>query len=108
MEELIPLFFFLFIGLPWLVLHYVTKWKTSATITTDDERMFEELYDLAVKLDQRMDSIERIIAADGLDRPPAAETLKLAQRDLREDRADLDELLARSRASRPDPERINR
>ncbi len=23
----------IFIGLPWLVLHYVTKWKTAATLT---------------------------------------------------------------------------
>ena len=23
----------LFIGLPWLVFHYITKWKTAATLT---------------------------------------------------------------------------
>mgnify|MGYP001987968029 CR=1 FL=1 len=27
----------LLIALPWIVLHYVTKWKTSASITSDDE-----------------------------------------------------------------------
>ena len=26
----------LFIGLPWLVFHYITKWKTAATLTSGD------------------------------------------------------------------------
>jgi len=41
----------LFIGLPWIILHYVTKWKTSATLTSDDEALLEELYQLARRLD---------------------------------------------------------
>jgi phage shock protein B len=54
----------LFIGLPWLVFHYITRWKTAATLTTDDERLMEELYDLARRLDDRMCSIERIMTAE--------------------------------------------
>ncbi len=54
----------LFIGLPWLVFHYITRWKTAATLTTDDERLMEELYDLARRLDERMCSIERIMTAE--------------------------------------------
>ena len=54
----------LFIGLPWLILHYVTKWKTAATITTDDEVLLEELYNLAKRLDERMDTVERLVASD--------------------------------------------
>jgi len=27
----------LFIGLPWLIFHYITKWKTAATLTSGDE-----------------------------------------------------------------------
>lgn len=57
----IPLFL---IGLPWLILHYVTKWKTAATITTDDEVLLEELYSLAKRLDERMDTVERLVASD--------------------------------------------
>ena len=35
----------LFIGLPWVILHYITKWKTSGGgITQDDEALLEELY----------------------------------------------------------------
>jgi phage shock protein B len=54
----------LFIGLPWLVFHYVTKWKSQATITTEDENLLDELHDLARRLDERMGTIERIIQAD--------------------------------------------
>ncbi|HEX8622416.1 MAG TPA: envelope stress response membrane protein PspB [Allosphingosinicella sp.] len=54
----------LFIGLPWLIFHYITRWKTAATLTTDDEKLMEELYDLANRLDSRMCSIERIMTAE--------------------------------------------
>lgn len=52
------------IGLPWLILHYITKWKTAATITTDDEVLLDELYQLARRLDERMDTVERLVATD--------------------------------------------
>ena len=61
----------LFIALPWIILHYITKWKTAATITTDDEYLLEELYNLAKRLDERMDTVERLVAADNADFKPA-------------------------------------
>ncbi|RJY08093.1 envelope stress response membrane protein PspB [Aurantiacibacter aquimixticola] len=54
----------IFIGLPWLIMHYVTRWKTAATITTDDEALLEDLYGLAKRLDERMDTVERLVAMD--------------------------------------------
>lgn len=59
------------IGMPWVILHYITKWKTAATITTDDEVFLEELYNLAKRLDERMDTVERLVAADNADFRPA-------------------------------------
>lgn len=55
------------IGLPWLVLHYVTKWKTAPTLTVNDEALLEELYQLARRLEDRMDTVERLVAADNPD-----------------------------------------
>lgn len=52
------------LGLPWLIFHYITKWKTAATLTNDDETLLEELYQLARRLDERMDTVERLVAAD--------------------------------------------
>jgi len=54
----------LFIGLPWLILHHVTKWKTSATLTREDENLLDELHDMARRLDDRLDTVERILTAD--------------------------------------------
>ncbi len=61
----------IFIGLPWIIFHYITKWKTSATITQDDEVLLEELYNLAKRLDERMDTVERLVASDNPDFRPA-------------------------------------
>jgi phage shock protein B len=61
----------IFIGLPWIVLHYITRWKTAATITTDDESLLDELYQLAKRLDERMDTVERLVASDNPDFKPA-------------------------------------
>ncbi|MBO6610380.1 envelope stress response membrane protein PspB [Altererythrobacter sp.] len=77
----------LFIGLPWLVLHYITKWKTAATITTDDEVLLDELYQLAKRLDDRMDTVERLVASDNPEFQP-----KRIQADLEQDNQQLREL----------------
>jgi phage shock protein B len=54
----------LFIGLPWLIFHYVTQWKRAGSLSIEDERLLDELHDTARRLDERLRSIERIIAAD--------------------------------------------
>jgi phage shock protein B len=51
----------LFIALPWIILHYITRWKTSSRLTAEDETMLDDLYELARRLDERMITIERII-----------------------------------------------
>ncbi|WP_209348315.1 envelope stress response membrane protein PspB [Pontixanthobacter sp. CEM42] len=73
MEDILPFFAVptVIIGLPWLILHYVTKWKTAATITTDDEDLLGDLYQLAKRLDERMDTVERLVASDNPDYQPA-------------------------------------
>ena len=87
----------LFIGLPWVILHYITKWKTSGGgITQDDEALLEELYALTKRLDERMDTVERLVAHDHADFKPA----RLIA-DNKADNEELDELealLARKRA----------
>ena len=73
MEELIPItaILGLFVGLPWLILHYVTRWKTAATLTNDDTALLEELYQVARRLDERMDTVERLVSADNPEFRPA-------------------------------------
>ena len=54
----------LFIGLPWIILHYVTRWKTAATLTTSDENLMEDLYELSRRLEDRLGTVERILTAE--------------------------------------------
>ena len=54
----------LFIGLPWLILHYVTKWKQGKTLTVEDENMLDDLHDTARRLEERLITIERIMSAE--------------------------------------------
>jgi phage shock protein B len=62
----------LFIGMPWIILHYITKWKQSPTLTGEDEKLLDELHNMARRLDERMETIERIVAADNPDFRPSA------------------------------------
>ena len=72
-EVLIPLIVVpvLFIGLPWLIFHYITKWKTAATLTSGDEKLLDELHDAARRLDDRLCTIERIMTAENPELAPA-------------------------------------
>ena len=70
MEEiLIPIVIvgMLFIGFPWLIFHYVTKWKQAKTLTVGDEQLLDELHDMARRLDDRLCTIERIMNAENPD-----------------------------------------
>lgn len=60
----------LFVALPWLILHYITRWKTAPTLTTGDEALLDELYQLARRLEDRMDTVERLVASDNPDFQP--------------------------------------
>ena len=66
MEEFIAIVC-LFIGLPWLIMHYVTKWKQAPKITDEDEKLLDELYQFARRMEDRVQTVERIVAADNPD-----------------------------------------
>ena len=60
----------LFIGLPWLILHYVTQWRRAGSITVEDENLLDEMYETARRLEARLETVERIVAADHPDFRP--------------------------------------
>lgn len=51
----------LFIGLPWLIFHYVTQWKKNGGLTAEDEKLLDDLHVLARRLDERLGTLERIL-----------------------------------------------
>lgn len=89
----------LFIGAPWVILHYITKWKTAPTITSDDEVLLEELYNLARRLDARMDTVERLVASDDPEFTPARRLIADHEKDNQQLR-ELEALIAEKKGTR--------
>lgn len=65
LSELIAIAVILFVALPaplFIVLHYITKWKQSREISKDDEQMLEDLWQLSQRLEERLETLERILS----------------------------------------------
>lgn len=84
-EAFVPIFVvaILFIGLPWLIFHYVTQWKKNGGLSVEDENLLDELHELARRLDDRLATIERIVAVDnpGFRRPESERLADIAEDD---------------------------
>lgn len=44
-----------------LVLHYVTKWKTTKGLSNEDEKILEDLWDSAQRMESRINALETIL-----------------------------------------------
>lgn len=44
-----------------IILHYVTKWKQSGTISGEDEKMLRDLWETAKKMESRIHTLETIL-----------------------------------------------
>jgi phage shock protein B len=68
----VPLILFLVIVAPiWIIAHYVTRWRLAKTLSPEDEKQFAELWRLAERMEERIDSIERILETDGMGKEPS-------------------------------------
>jgi len=43
----------------WIVFHYVTRWRTARTLSREDERTLVDLWDVARRIEARLDALER-------------------------------------------------
>lgn len=61
----VPVIVFLVIVAPiWLVLHYVTRWRSSRTLSREDERMLVDLWESAKRMELRIQTLEKILDAE--------------------------------------------
>ena len=44
-----------------LILHYVTKWKTSRGLSNEEQKMLEDLWDSAQRMQSRINALETIL-----------------------------------------------
>ena len=54
----------LFVILPWMILHYISKNRSSRNLTEDDERMLEDLWRSARTMERRIETLERLLEPD--------------------------------------------
>jgi phage shock protein B len=68
----VPLILFLVIVAPiWIIAHYVTRWRLAKTLSPEDEKQFAELWRVAERMEERIDSIERILESEGPGKEPS-------------------------------------
>lgn len=61
----VALVVFLCVVLPlFIVLHFITKWKQSREFSKEDEQMLEDLWSLSQRLEERLETLERILDDD--------------------------------------------
>jgi phage shock protein B len=56
--------FLIFVAPIWIIAHYVTRWRTAKVLSSEDERMLAELWELAPKVESRINTLERILDAE--------------------------------------------
>jgi len=67
MGELIPVLL-ITICLPlWIIFHYITKMKTSKGLSPEDEKMLSEVWESANKMQERINTLERILDIESPD-----------------------------------------
>ena len=67
LAELLTLAVIAFIAIPaplFIVLHFITKWKQSREISGGDEKMLEDVWLLAQRLEERLESLETILDSE--------------------------------------------
>jgi len=61
----VPLVVFLVIVAPiWLILHYATRNSANKRLSTKDEDLLEDLHRSARRMEERIQTLERILDAD--------------------------------------------
>jgi phage shock protein B len=51
----------IFVFLPAMVFHYITLWRRQKTLMPDDERMLEDLWRSARKMERRIETLESLL-----------------------------------------------
>ena len=60
----------LFVILPWMILHYISKARSNRNLSEDDERMLEDLWRSARTMERRIETLERLVEPDAAPERP--------------------------------------
>ncbi|WP_422369054.1 envelope stress response membrane protein PspB [Pelagibius sp.] len=68
MDFEVPVILFLAVVAPiWIIAHYATRWRATKSLSSDEEQLLEELWTSAERMEQRINSLERILDAEVTD-----------------------------------------
>jgi phage shock protein B len=48
----------------WIIAHYVTRWRASRRLTAEDERALADLWQVARRMETRIEALERVLDAE--------------------------------------------
>lgn len=60
----IAVLFMVVVAPVWIVFHYITQWRSQRGLTAQDERMLAELWEIANRLEGRIQSLERVLDSE--------------------------------------------
>ena len=52
------------VALIWIIAHYVTRWRTAKSLTGEDEKLIQELWESAERMEDRIRTLEKILDAE--------------------------------------------
>ena len=61
----------IFVVFPGMVFHYITLWRKQKTLEPDDERMLEDLWRSAKRMERRIETLEKLVDTTNEDAAPA-------------------------------------
>lgn len=68
MDFELPLILLLVVVAPiWIIAHYMTRWKATKSLSSDEEQLLEELWKNSERMEQRINALERILDAEVTD-----------------------------------------
>lgn len=65
--EVVGIIFMAVVAPIWVFLHYTTRWKSTKTISNEDESILGELWESAERIEERLVNIERILDVESPD-----------------------------------------
>jgi len=69
-ENLLGVALIVFLAIPaplFIILYFVTRWKQSREISGGDEKMIEDLWIMAQRIEERLESLETILDTESPD-----------------------------------------
>lgn len=61
---LILVLFLVVVAPIWIVAHYATSWRTARIMSKEQERVLGELWETARRMEDRVESLERVLDAE--------------------------------------------